>query len=273
VARHVFAGTSVMLSTDEEKVVPRRVLEQGVSPTKISLRVADLRVDAGLATWMVPNRRPVIRSSTTRAALQASMDGRSRWCETRFSGGSMATATVFVDDAVLGRLPPVCAKTGVETADHLVMTVPVGGSDGFGLAWLLVLAGPIGWLGLFIYGVVRRVETLTVRLPYCDEAYLELSNARRARRNAGLASSVLFVVAVLFLIPHTYPAWVAAGGFAVIGLGMLVAYIAETFRIRRAAVGVDLDGSRRWVTLSRVSDAFAESVKRSRSEHDLDRTS
>jgi hypothetical protein len=41
----------------------------------------------------------------------------------------------------------VCAKTGVDTWDHLVMTVPVGGSEGLGIAWLLVLAGPIGWLG------------------------------------------------------------------------------------------------------------------------------
>ena len=98
----------------------------------------------------------------------------------------MASATVFVDDAVLGQLPPVCAKSGVATSDRLIMTVPVGGSEGFGIAWLLVLAGPIGWLGLFIYSIVRRVETLTVKLPYCDAAYDELKRARRSRRNAGL---------------------------------------------------------------------------------------
>ncbi len=184
----------------------------------------------------------------------------------------MATATVFVDDAVLGRLPPVCAKTGVETADHLVVTVPVGGSDGFGLAWLLVLAGPIGWLGLLIYGVARRVETLTVRLPYSDEAYIELSNARRTGRNTGLASIALFVAAFLFLIPRTHLAWVAAGAFGAAFLWMMITYIAETFRIRRASVGVALDGSRRWVTLSRVSDEFAGSAKRSQSEHDFNRT-
>jgi len=184
----------------------------------------------------------------------------------------VATATVFVDDAVLGRLPPACAKTGVETTDHLVTTVPVGGSDGFGLAWLLILAGPIGWLGLFVYGVVRRVETLTVRLPYCDEAYLELSRAQRTRRNVGLASIVLFMVAVLFLIPQTLTGRVAAAAFGAACLWMMIAYIAETFRVRRAAVGVDLDGSRRWVTLTGVSDAFADSVKRSQSEYDFDRT-
>jgi hypothetical protein len=43
-------------------------------------------------------------------------------------------------------------------------------------------------------------------------------------------------------------------------VAMLFAYFSETFRVRRAAVGVVLDGSRRWVTLSRVSDVFASSV-------------
>jgi hypothetical protein len=184
----------------------------------------------------------------------------------------VATALVFVDDAVLGRLPPVCAKTGVETEDHLVMTVPVGGSDGFGLAWLLVLVGPVGWLGLIIYGAVRRVETLTVRLPYCDAAYIELSNTRRSRRNAGLATIALFVVAVLLLILRNDAGRVAAAAVAVVFVGMGITYFAETLRVRRAAVGVELDGSRRWVTLSRVSELFADSVKRSQSERDVDRT-
>jgi hypothetical protein len=181
----------------------------------------------------------------------------------------MATATVFVDDAVLGRLPPVCAKTGVETDDHLVMTVPVGGSDGFGLAWLLILAGPIGWLGLVIYAAARRVETLTVRLPYCDEAYMELSNARRTKRNAGLATFVLFLAAVVFLLLRSYAGRVAAAALAVVIIGMAITYIAETFRIRRAAVGVELDGSRRWVTLSRVSDELLDAVNSSQPERDF----
>jgi hypothetical protein len=184
----------------------------------------------------------------------------------------MAVTRVFVDDAVLGRLPHVCAKTGVETADHLVMTVPVGASEGFGLAWLLVLAGPIGWLGLFIYAVVRRVETLTVQVPYCDAAYIELSKGRRTKRIAGLASITLFVMAALIMIPRTFTAQAGAGALAAIGLGMLITYITETFRVRRATVGVDLDGSRRWVTLSRVSDAFAASISRAQSGHEVDRS-
>jgi hypothetical protein len=36
-------------------------------------------------------------------------------------------------------------------------------------------------------------------------------------------------------------------------------------------VRVDLDGSRRWVTLSNVNDAFAEAVRQSLADHYVDR--
>jgi hypothetical protein len=49
----------------------------------------------------------------------------------------------------------------------------------------------------------------------------------------------------------------------VIAIGSISTYVAETFRTRRAAVHVDLDGSRRWVTLSRISDPLADAIKRS----------
>jgi hypothetical protein len=183
----------------------------------------------------------------------------------------MAATRVFVDDAVLGRLPAVCAKTGVATSDHLIMTVPVGTSEGLGIAWLLILAGPIGWLGLFIYATFRRVETLTVQLPYCETAYAELTAARRTRRNSGLSSIILFVVALVATIPSTFAARAIAAALAVIALGLLVTYIIETLHLRRLAVRVDLDGSRRWVTLSNVNDAFAEAVRQSLADHYVDR--
>jgi len=184
----------------------------------------------------------------------------------------MATTRVFVDNAVEGELPPVCARTGEVTADHLVMTVPVGGSEGFGIAWLLLLTGPVGWLGLFIYASVRRVETLTVKLPYCDEAYAELANVRRTRRNAGLATIAFFVMALFVVsISRTFTLQATAAALGVLGVGMLLTYILETLRIRRVAVRVQLDGSRRWVTLSNVSDAFAEAVTQSQREPGLNR--
>jgi hypothetical protein len=174
----------------------------------------------------------------------------------------MATTAVFVDDAVLGRLPPVCAKTGIETIDHLVLTAPVG-SNGLGFAWVLVLAGPIGWFVLFLYALTRREETLTVRLPYSDGAYAELRGARRLRRNAGLACVGAFVAALVVAALQTFTARAGAAALAVIGLCLLVTFVAEALHVRRAGVGVVLDGSRRWVQLSRVSDAFAAAAAHS----------
>lgn len=171
----------------------------------------------------------------------------------------MASAMVFVDDAVLGRLPAVCAKSGVDTPDHLIMTVPGGGNEGLGIAWLLVLAGPIGWLGLIALQLTRRAETLTVRVPYCDATYDTLRRARRTRRNVGIVMVLAFLLALLVAIPATFGAR-AAAALGATCVGMLIMYITETVRIRRASVGVALDGSRRWVTLSRVSEFFAASA-------------
>ncbi len=76
----------------------------------------------------------------------------------------MATVSVFVDEAVRGRLPMVCAKTG-QPADLLVRTTQsVGGLPG--AAWLLVFLGPPGWgilLLLALFGSGQ--ESLTARIP------------------------------------------------------------------------------------------------------------
>jgi hypothetical protein len=175
--------------------------------------------------------------------------------------GGMASAMVFVDDAVLGHFPPVCAKSGVGTPDHLIMTVPVGGNEGLGLAWLLVLAGPLGWLGLIALQLTRRAETLAVRLPYCDASYDALRRARRTRRNVGVVMVIAFLLALLVAIPGTFSARAGAAALAAIFVGLLATYITESVHIRRASVGVALDGSRRWVTLSRVSELFAASAR------------
>jgi hypothetical protein len=171
--------------------------------------------------------------------------------------GGMASAMVFVDDAVLGHLPGVCAKSGVDTPDHLIMTVPVGGNEGLGIAWLLVLAGPIGWLCLVVLQLTRRAETFTVRLPYCDAAYGTLRRARRTRRSVGIA----MVITCLVAIPGTFGARAGTAALGALFVGLLTVYITETMHIRRASVGVTLDGSRRWATLSHVSEIFAASAR------------
>jgi hypothetical protein len=181
----------------------------------------------------------------------------------------MAATTVFVDDAVLGNLPPVCAKTGDTTEDHLVLTVPTR-NNGLGVAWLLLLLGPVGWLVLFVYAVARRDETLTVRVPFSDRSYGELSHARRRQRALGWSTVATFLCALFVTILHTFTARATAAALATIGLALLVSWIAESLRVRRVGVGVELDGSRRWVTLSRVHGDFVRAVDAARgqdSEH------
>jgi hypothetical protein len=174
----------------------------------------------------------------------------------------MATTTVFVDDAVVGRLAPVCAKSGVGTDDHLILTVPVGGR-GLGLAWLLLLLGPLGLVILFGYALTRHQEMLTVRLPFSDRSYEELARARRAQRWFGWGWAAALLGALVALVGRDFTGRAVAAALAVIALALFASWVTECIRARRAGVGVELDASRRWVTLTRVHDGFAQAVQRS----------
>jgi len=176
----------------------------------------------------------------------------------------MAHVAVFVDDAVRGTLPGVCVKDGVATADQMVVRDEVGDRAVLGLAWLLLLAGPLGWLGLLIMSTARsgRGEVLTVQVPMSEQAYQRLLAGRRLRRRAvlvGVLGGLLALVALTSSNRTTGDAfqWRALGliaALAVVG-AILTLFIAD-HRLRNATVQVDLDASRRWVTLSRVHPAF-----------------
>jgi hypothetical protein len=172
----------------------------------------------------------------------------------------MASATVFVDDAVLGNFPPVCAKTGRVTDDRLVETASVK-SGVPALAWLLLLLGPLGLVALFVYACASRDETLTVRLPFSDGAYGELSHALQRRRALGWSGLAALVGALGALIPGGSTAHAVAAALAVLGIVLLASWCAEAVHARRLGVGVHLDASRRWVTLTRVHDDFARAAQ------------
>ncbi len=166
----------------------------------------------------------------------------------------MAVVSVFVDEAVRGRLPLVCAKTG-EPADVVVrMQHPVGG----GLspaALLLLLLGPIGLVALVVLAVVTPSrEYLTVRIPETDAAYERERSLERFRLGAFVGAPALAVVGV-----------VSPGMFPVLWFGLaavlLVAAAILHVKISAGAIGVHLDASRRWVTLSGVHPAFVEAVE------------
>ena len=174
---------------------------------------------------------------------------------------AVASVTVFVDDAVRGTLPEVCARDGVPTTDQLRRVEPVGDDrSGFGVAWLLLLAGPLGWLGLLVIAASRsgRVEELRVTLPMSEAAYQRMRTARRLRDRATLALMASGVAGLLLLMAQSGPL-TRFGALVALGLAAaaLVAVVIGAGRFRRERIGVRLDASRRWVTLSGVHPTFA----------------
>jgi hypothetical protein len=182
----------------------------------------------------------------------------------------MAAITVFVDDAVLGNLPSICVKDGVCTDDQLTFSQQIGTGAGLGVAWLLVLAGPLGWIGLIAIAASRRGEALRVTLPYCEEAHALWKARLRARMHATAVMFAAFIAAFVCLVPRTTDARFVAACLAVVGCAALVRVIVEWVRVNQANVHLDLDASRRWVTLSGVHPNFQAAVERQ--GHDSERT-
>lgn len=162
----------------------------------------------------------------------------------------MGSVRIFVDDAVEGRLPPVCVLTGAQADSYRALTRRMGGVG----AWtaLLILIGPIGWVLIALMGIVSgRSEYLTVLLPYEDEAWNRMERDRRVRFIAGLGA---FAAGALALTRWTPWLWIA------ILAGALAMGLVTHARLARMEVSVDLDASRRWATLSGVNEAFAGAV-------------
>ncbi len=173
----------------------------------------------------------------------------------------MAQATVFVDDAIRGALPPLCVKEGTPTVDRLVVRTKVGTGYGGGMAWLLLLAGPLGWLGLLIFAMARGpADILTVQLPFSAAANARFRSARTGCWMASLATLGLAAAALIGVTHETFDGRVLGVAAAVVALVALVRWVVEVQRLRECSVGISLDASRRWVTLSRVHPAFFDSV-------------
>jgi hypothetical protein len=189
----------------------------------------------------------------------------------------MADVRVFVDDAVVGRLPGVCAKTGEPCDGWLSLTRTVSRYGGVGTAWLLLLLllGPIGWAMLLVIALLgpgRGEERLTVELPWSTAAQRRVEALRRQTWLIGAATALLAAGLLAYgwrggaTGPTTGRTVVL---LAVVGVaGGIVATLVAGWRAARATVGVELDASRRWVTLQSVHPAFAAAV---RAQQALDR--
>lgn len=166
----------------------------------------------------------------------------------------MGEVTVFVDDAVLSRLPGVCARTGEPADGRLMIESTVGDAARLGVWWLLVLTGPLGWIALAVLATHGR-ERVTVEVPWSSGAHEALVAARRVRL-ASLCALVGLVAVMVVLLGAGTSVWVGAPAALVAGAAF-VGYLVGVFRVDEASIDVHLDASRRWVTFSRVHPTFA----------------
>jgi hypothetical protein len=186
----------------------------------------------------------------------------------------MAAVRVFVDDAVLGRFPPVCAKTGMPSDGRLAVTTTVGGSGRVSAPWLilLVLLGPIGWVALAVLAVALpdRTERLTVEVPWTTAADERLRSARTRRTLmygivaagiVGLVAAVALPVGPVGGSGAQLAVRLVLGALAVALVGGFLAALAAERAVARWTIGVELDGSRRWVTLDGVHPGFVAAVQ------------
>ena len=170
----------------------------------------------------------------------------------------MAEVTVFVDDVVLGRLPPLCIKEGIPTEDHLTVRDASSG-PGFGATWLLVLLGPLGWIILFVLSLVAG-GGVTGRLPFSEFAYRRLVVAQRMQTVWIAAAIVVALLALVALIIHSPASMAAAIALGAATVGAVVEVVLQTRQVRRAEVHLVLDASRRWVTIHGVHPDFAAAL-------------
>ena len=167
----------------------------------------------------------------------------------------MAAVSVFVDDAIRGTLPLVCAKTG-KPADLVIrMRQPVGG----GLppaAWLLLLLGPPGIFGLLLVALIwPGAEHLTVRIPETEESFTwerQMERLRLTALGAGVFVPILGILGVRAL-PGVW-----------LGLGAAFLLVAAALHVMlwRQAITVSIDVTRRWVTFTNVHPDFVDAVNR-----------
>ena len=177
----------------------------------------------------------------------------------------MAEVTVFVDNAVLGRLPDICAKDSVPATGRFRIVEEIGRSNRLGVLWLLLFAGPLGWIVMLALAGRDQGERLAVELPYSDAAYARYTAGRRLRNGAG-AVGAFGGLGLLYL---TLLAGLGLAGFVLTlaaVVGAIVAAMVGEYRMGQASVGVALDGSRRWVTLRGVHPLFVAACEEQKTQ-------
>jgi hypothetical protein len=163
------------------------------------------------------------------------------------------TVRVRLDDALIGRLPPVCAMTGERADGYAPMVVP----KTLGIAWLLVLAGPIGWA--LLIGLYPRLRTrYEIHVPMSERAFDRWITERRRQVWCTWLGFVFLVagVAVRWLGPVA--ALIALSGVLLLGLASRAHW-----RIPWLQPSLTADARGRWVTMRGVHKRFVTAVSHS----------
>ena len=186
-------------------------------------------------------------------------------------GGSDTAVRVFVDDAVQGRFPRVCARTGGESDGWLTIDAIVGRSTSIStvpMILLLLFGGPIGWAVLLLFNTGHPGERLEVTVPWTVDVQAEIVELRRRRRLAWMTAAAgvaVLVGAMVDSVGASSPSLtlrVVMAALVVTTVAAGAVALTGQWRIRQQTVGVALDASHRWVTLTNVHPAFARAVRR-----------
>jgi hypothetical protein len=164
------------------------------------------------------------------------------------------TVRVRVDEAMLGKLPPVCAMTGEQAGGYAPMVVP----RSLGPAWFLLVLGPVGWA--ILLGLYPRLRTrYEISVPMSDRAFDRWITERRRRLWCSWLGGALIVLAVAVRFVGPFAALVGLAGVFL----LVIAYRAH-WRIPWLEPSLSADARGRWVTMRGVHPRFVTAVARAR---------
>ena len=180
--------------------------------------------------------------------------------------GGERSVRVFVDDAVQGRFPPVSAATGEPSDGWMTLESRQGGLPS--VVWIvLVLVGPAGWGVLFLLWLFSAApgERLEIELPWTEAVHDETVALHCRRTRAWLVVAAALGGAVVTSVaaasgPRPMAAVVVTAACAAAALVAFGVALVVNVRIGRHTPRVELDASRRWVTLGNVAPAFVRAT-------------
>jgi hypothetical protein len=157
-------------------------------------------------------------------------------------------------DALVGRLPAVCCVRGTR-ADGLA---PVVVAKPLGIAWFLLLAGPVGVVVLIALWPRLRVRYV-IRLPMSEAAFDRYQTLRARRLWLGWLGGWSVVLGALLV-------WIGPLGplLMLVGAGGVLAALVAHFRLPWSVPSAACDRRGTTVTLLGVHPRFVRAVSERR---------